>query len=359
MKALVLASLNYYCGRMSGDGAFFAAAAKLDPAYSAYRLWHAKHLAASRETAAEALALLSGVVREILYAPEAWSLMQATSAQHGIAITDAEALEAIVTEMEERTLIDEYHTEIRVGRYGRSQRQNAGLDYLKKSDRADPPRLSVLLADTNGTRYETLLNSLGKQTLDRQAYEIVLCDVFDRVSPRALDFADIVIRCGQDEHLYNRNAAFNAAFLASSGSFILMFGEDCNLPDGALETVLGRLQTDGDAVFVNEGGTADSRDSVCIAALSRNRLIEAGGLSESAYHAGAFGGPHEVTGRLRAQHIRIVPLDGLPRATLYAAAARHAAVETMCREIWPDRFSPHRALPLLENREIAKLRSER
>ena len=74
LRALILASLHHYYGRMADQPAHFEMAAALDPEFSVYRLWNAKALGRSGAVA-PAIATLSTVVREILYAPEAWSLM--------------------------------------------------------------------------------------------------------------------------------------------------------------------------------------------------------------------------------------------------------------------------------------------
>ena len=365
LKALLLASLNFYYGRMSDEAGYFTAAAALDPTFSAYRLWRAKELAGHRETAPEAIALLAEIVREILYATEAWSLMQSIKARYSVPIQNEEALGNLVVALEERTLIDESYTETRIGPYSRSQRltlaRNTGIEFVKRSERTTPPRLSVLLADTNGTRYADLLDSLADQTLDRGAYEIILCDVFDVTSPIASEIADKVMRCGQNEYLYNRNAAFNISILEATGAVVLFCNERRALPKDALGSVLERAEdaaANKRTVYVNAGGDTDGRDRICTVALTRDAAIDAGGLSESAYYAGAFSGPHELAARLRARHLPIVPLDFLPGPDMGIDASRHGAIERLYKEIWPSKFSPHRSMPLLENPDIARLRRQ-
>lgn len=354
LKRLVLASLHFYYGRMAGETGHFEKAAALDPGFSAYRLWQAKELSKSGDAEA-AVALLAGVVREILYAPEAWSLIRALKATCGVTIPDEDELGDLVESMEDRTLIDEAYAAIRVGPYFRKQRlslaRNSGLEVLKRSERP-AARLSILLADTNGCRYEALLDSLAGQSLDRDAYEVILCDVFDCVSPKAMARADTVLVCGQNEHLHNRNAAFNFALLEAKAPTVIFFDGATPLQDCALESVSAEADANCDkrAVLVNAGKTVNAL------ALSRGTAIDYGGLDESAYFAGAYSGPYELVDRLKGARWTIREHDGLP--TLPARVAGSAAMATLIRQIWPTKFSPYRELPLRESPEIARLRRQ-
>jgi tetratricopeptide (TPR) repeat protein len=213
LKSLILASLHYYFGRLSGETGHFEKAAALDPAFTAYRLWQAKELMrkGDSDSACAAIPLLSGAVREILYAPEAWSLLSAIKSEHGLEIPDEPELRRLTERMERRTVIDEGYTGIRRGPLFRHQRlslaTNEGYEIRKSSRRTETPRLSVLLADTNGSRYPRLIRRLARQSLDRGQYEIICGDAFEREGPAMMDCADVVFVFGQNEHLYNRNVA--------------------------------------------------------------------------------------------------------------------------------------------------------
>ena len=307
LKSLILASLHYYFGRMSSAVGHHAKATELDPKYSVYRLWQAKDCRQSGDPNA-AVSLLATVVRDILYAPEAWSLIQSIKTEDGVAVPDEDALRRLVEKMEDRTLIDETYAAIRTGPYFRSQRlslaRNTGVEFRKKTDRTTPVRLSVLLADTNGCRYSQLLDSLRRQSLDRDAFEVIVCDVFDHVAPQSMEFADTVMVCGQSEHLYNRNAAFNIALAEAIGDLVVY----CAGGDPFSETALADIAamaadcTTSHTALVNEGGT--DRDLIHTVALSREAAIAAGGLDESPYFAGAYSGPYELASRL--EHFPII-----------------------------------------------------
>lgn len=361
LKRLVLASLHYYDSRITGNDAGFERAAALDPGFTVYRLWHAKGLA-RRGAPEQAVALLSGVVREILYAPEAWSLIRAISDEHGVAVPDEAALRRLVERMETRTLIDEAYAGIRVGPYFRKQRldlaRNPGLAPHKRSAR-EAPRLSVLIADTNGCRHGVLLESLARQTMDRNAFEILYCDVFDRVAPQAMQHADSVMVIGQDEHLYNRNAAFDFALAEARGDIVVFCDGEAPLPETALAAIASEAEvlTTNRLVLINAGGT--DRQTIHTVALARRAAIDTGGLDESAYYAGAFSGPYELVERLRGQRWTVRPLDALPAGPSGATTetGQHD-ISALFRDIWPSKFSPWRGMPLRENAEIMRLRRQ-
>lgn len=354
LKRLVLASLKHYYGRMAKDDNALAQAAALDPDFSVYRLWHGKALARAGASD-KAIAVLSSAIPEILFAPESWSLIQALKIEHNATVPNESALRELVGQMESRTLIDEAYAAIRVGLYFRKQRlslaQNPGVEFRKRTPRETPPALSILLADTNGARYQQLLSGLEAQSLHRRDYEIILCDVFDRESPAALQHADTVMVLGQNEHLYNRNAAFNFALAEATGATVVFCDTEQPLPENALGEITARAAPY--SVLVNcEGSEPDSIHTV---ALERNAALQAGGLDESAYYAGAYSGPYELVARLDGQRWRIETLDCLPPSRPDRA---NRTLQKLFNEIWPTKFSPYRVMPLRESPEIAALRQK-
>jgi len=266
--------------------------------------------------------------------------------------------------MESRTLIDESYVAIRVGEYHRSQRlslaRNTGVEYRKKSNSEAPVRLSVLLADTHGSRYRNLAASLARQSLDRGEYEIIACDVFDRQTRHIMELADTVMVFGQSEHLYNRNAAFNCGLAEARGALVVFCDSDGAFAENALSELLESASehADKNIVLVNPGGERGGHGTIQCVAISRDSALNAGGLDESAYYAGAYSGPYELVGRLDGQHWPIIPLDALPRAQAERMSQERQMLPKPFREIWPSKFSPYRPMPLRENPEIARLRGQ-
>lgn len=356
LQALILASLNYYYGRISGESGYYEKAATLDPHFSVYRLWQAKDCIRSDDAAA-AVSLLTKVIHETLYAPEAWSLLQTIKMDWDEPIPEEGRLRDIVKKMEGSTLIDEAYAAIRVGPYFRAQRlslaRNTGHEFRKRSDKQLPIQISILLADTNGHRYRNLLASLARQSFDRDIYEIIVCDVFDHVPQHTLQHADTVMICGQSEYLYNRNSAFNAALLEAKGSFIVFCDGDHPFSERALAEIVTHAKNAATTRTVIIRSDADAIHTV---ALSRKAAADAGGLDESAYYAGAFSGPYELFERLKNQHWEIQTLDTPRPVSELGEATTSRSISTLSHEIWPLKFSRHRELPLRENPTIMQLR---
>ncbi len=365
LKTLIRASLHYYYGRMSGEQGHFENAAALDPDFSAYRLWQAKELdrRGDPESAKSAIPLLTRIVQEILFAPEAWSLLQSLKAEHGLEIPDEAALHRLVDRMERRTLIDEAHLAIRYGRYFRAQRlslsRNIGYETRKSPDEPGKPQLSILLADTNGSRYRKLMTSLTRQTLDRPAFEVICCDAFDRSTPQMMADADTVLVFGQSEYLYNRNVCFNAALVRACGRHVIFFNEDRDLPETALSEWLGQIDTahDDRAVFVNQYSGPPDHQSIQTVLLHRQAAILAGGLDESAYHAGAYGGPYDLVQRVSALQWPLENLVSLGALPAVSEDNSDMTLAGLLRDVWPDKFLSTRTEPLRKNPDITQLQT--
>jgi hypothetical protein len=104
---------------------------------------------------------------------------------------------------------------------------------------------------------------------------------------------------------------------------------------------------------VNAGGNKGARDAVHAAALRRDNAILAGGLDESAYHAGFHSGPYELVQRLKQRGTELRCLDALPPAT---GERGGEGLNSLLGEVWPDKFTPERTAPLRENPKITALR---
>jgi hypothetical protein len=368
MKRLVFASMHYYYGRMAGEPGHFEQAATLDPGFTMYRLWQGKELIRNGDTASAvaAIPVLSGVVRDMLCAPEAWTLLQAIRNEHGLDIPDEAELHRLADRMERRTIIDEGYVGIRLGPYFRQQRLSLGRNHrgyeLRKADeRPGGRRLSILLSDTNGSRYPALLDSLSRQTLPRGDFEVICADIFDRESPAAMAQADTVIVFGQNEHLYNRNVGFNTGLILARGDTVAYMDRDVALPDTALADWLALAEAAGpNGVLVNPyGGSADEH-SVHTVMLRRDAAIAAGGLDESAYYAGAYSGPHELVPRAQAMGWTLHALEETFGAVAPVASPHGPAAMTLSgllHDVWPSKFALDRTDPLRTNPDVNPLKS--
>lgn len=361
LKTLILASIHYYLGRMTGEADNFVAAVQLDPDFPAYRLWLAKALVRTGDTESlhQATELLSGLAQHSIYAIEAWSLLKAVCRGLGTEPPDAALTGTALKLLETRTFSSADHSAIRNSSYFRSQRlglaRNSGYETVKS--RKKPVRLSVLLADLNGSRYPELVAMLRNQTLARDQFEIVVADAFDCPSPDLLEIADTVIVCGQDEYLYNRNAAFNLTLANASGKFVAIFDRDVALSVDALMDILNQLDGRAGAptVLVNADFAPGDRANLHFAALDRTRALSLGGFEESPSRTAGLGGPYELVGRLRANGTRTEPTGAVPAAP----GSDSSDIAPLLQELWAFRAAPERRIPENENPEIRKLRENR
>ena len=367
LKNLILASLHYYYGRMAKAPRHFAMAATLDPDFPVYRLWQAKDLVSrgDRASADRALPLLAALARKSLYAVEAWSLLKAMGYEHGLDVPDGDSLRLALNRLENNTVLNEDYRAIRRSPYFRAQRldlsRNTGFATVTdRRKRGSRKALSILLADANGSRYRDFVDILSRQTLPREAYEIICADVFDRPSPRMTDMADSVFVCGQDEYLYNRNVAFNLALIEAQSDIVAFFDQRTVLAPNALEDIVSLLSPGGNArrVLVNQGATSFDRRNLHFLALRRDDAILADALDESAYFAGGRGGPYELARRLDLRGRRIDVFDGVPPGRAEEPPAATTSVDALMSELWPGKFSSLRAHTIRRNLVIEELRGK-
>lgn len=359
LKALILASIDHYCGRFTGNTANFASAVERDPDFPGYKLAYAKALIRENDgaSALKAREILAPLCAHSLHAVEAWSLLKALKQERELEIPDEPATKAAIQALETRTLLDSDYEAIRNGPYFRAQRllkaRDNGFDSIKKSDR--PVALSILLADTNGSRYPRLISSLQNQSLPRENYEIVLVDVFDRISPAAATHADTVIALGQNEYLYNRNVAFNLALAKAQGAIVIIFDEDIDLAPDALEDTLQLFngRTCNPFIVVNEDALPFNRQNLTCLAATHARIVRSGGLDESPYRAAGLSGPYELALRMQSDHPEIQMNDKIGGAR---GNSTQPDIEPLLRDLWPYAFSATRRLPRNENPAIRALR---
>ncbi|MCG8547873.1 MAG: hypothetical protein MJE12_27065 [Alphaproteobacteria bacterium] len=366
LKKLVYASLHYYYGRAVKKPEHFAEAARLDPSFPVYRLWEAKHLASvGDEASADAAAgILSVLARDSMYAIEAWALLQTLKQRHGVQIPGEQNLQAAIACLESRTVLDEDYRSLRYSPYFRAQRLDLSPDenmaIVKGRERGNngPVRLSVLLADLNGSRYDALLDALQRQTLPRNQYEVICADVFDCPSDRAMELADMVIVCGQNEYLYNRNVAFNFALVQASGDIVVFFDRATELVPDALAQIVELLSVADTKRLAlrNLGAKRHDRFDLHFVAMRREAALLAGGLDESAFYAGALGGPHELARRVARRGFTVEECCHIPPTTPESAPGTAMTLETLLEDFWSDKFSPMRGIALRSNPEIEELR---
>ena len=215
----------------------------------------------------------------------------------------------------------------------------------------------MLLADLNGSRYPRLIAALQRQTIARDDFETVVVDAFDRIAPQILEHADTVIALGQSEYLFNRNAAFNVAIARAHGPLVALFDQDVEPEPQTLEKLIAMFEGRGKdtLMVVNRDALLFDRDRLHFLALTRARILQAGGLDESPYRAGGLGGPYELAQRMQTHYADVQFLDGVS-AEMDEMAAASSDIVPLLRDLWPYEFSPARRLPRDESPAIRALR---
>ncbi len=359
LKTLIRASLHYYRGRMTGSLEDFAAAAALDPEFPPYRLWWAKALDAAGgcAQAETAITILTELATTSLHAIDAWTLMQSIATEHGFDIPDQSALHGTVERLESQFLVNTDYDAKWDSAYSKSQRlnlsRNEGVE-VRKADRVSSAKISILLADLNGSGYRALIDSLAQQQLARDQYEIICAEVYDRNSPHMMAAANIVLACGQTGYLHNRNAAFNAALAQAHGDYVIYFDRDAHLCDDGLNRILKSLGSGDTAptAIVNQDADPSDPPSLYCLALRRSLAVGAGGLEESACRTGAASGPYELALRLANRSTSFVPSSFLPPSRGPDATQR----TELLKGLWPYFYTAENYLPIAECPDIEALR---
>lgn len=91
--------------------------------------------------------------------------------------------------------------------------------------------------------------------------------------------------------------------------------------------------------------------------LRRKAAIMAGGLDESAYHSGAYSGPHDLVQRIAALQcpLEILSTPDTPPAT--SEDKSNMTMAGLLRDVWPEKFTATRTEPLRKNPDIARLQA--
>lgn len=214
------------------------------------------------------------------------------------------------------------------------------MDFLKRSERGRP-RLSLILADWSVRESFHLLHYLKRQTVPREAFEVIVVEFYGRRSPALEPLAaeiDGWLLLGMPEACcYHKHLIYNAGVALAQGPIVAIADSDAIVSETFTASILEAFEADPDIVlhldqFRNErrdlypfrypeiaevvgagcindaGGTTtgliDTVDPLhrrnygaCMAA-RRDDLLAIGGADEHIDYAGHICGPYEMTFRL-------------------------------------------------------------
>lgn len=273
----------------------------------------------------------------------------------------------------------------------------AGLPTVHKNRRTGETRVSIVLLDWSCRERFHALDWLEKQTIPRERYQVIWVELYDKVSPQAMDKADVVICCHQ-KGLYHKHQGYNAGVLNAEGVIVTVCDSDAVFPENFVESIVSSFNADhGKERPVSKvlmhyqyrskqpyPEDLDSLDQLaeyqwmhlwpnvgaCVSFL-REDIVRFGGFDEDACFRGYICGPYELAWRMVNA--------GIPEAwhsektSLWHFAHPHSN-QSENTESWKEigtehidwhaagavqAFSSGRILPLKENGTIWNLRMDR
>ncbi|PYS41064.1 MAG: hypothetical protein DMG14_08615 [Acidobacteria bacterium] len=268
----------------------------------------------------------------------------------------------------------------------------------KNNERPPAPLVSIILLDWSCRERFHALDWLNRQTVPRHQYELIWVELFDRIVPKVLDEADVLITCGQ-RGTYHKHEGYNAGLLQSRGQIITVCDSDVVFPTDFVESIVNSFQfSQGEAqplVLMHYEWRTDSEypdDLVDIDRLSgfkwqklwpnvgacvsvrRIDAIRFGGFDEHYSYQGFICGPYDLAWRLVNAGLPEIWHDPAVALWHFAHPApyfhpRLFSFRNLCR--WFEITHPHceyhaltaveafstgRVLPLKENPVVHRLR---
>ena len=107
----------------------------------------------------------------------------------------------------------------------------------KTNTREKRPLLSFILLDWSVRDHYQALTWLNRQDAQRDDYELIWVDLYDRVPDEAMEWADTVITLGQ-EGMYHKHKGYNAGLLAARGEIITVCDSDAIFPPDYVDSIL-------------------------------------------------------------------------------------------------------------------------
>lgn len=125
------------------------------------------------------------------------------------------------------------------GRGGAAPLPASSSFHVQKSALRKAPLVSFILLDWSVRERFHTLDWLNRQDVDRDLYELLWIELYDRVVPEVREKADVVVTCGQ-RGMYHKHKGYNAGFLLSRGRVVIICDSDAVFPPHFVRTVLER-----------------------------------------------------------------------------------------------------------------------
>lgn len=267
----------------------------------------------------------------------------------------------------------------------------------KNNSNSSSIKISLILLDWSVRESFHSLYWLNKQNIQRDMYELIWIELYERIIPEVIDNVDVYLTCNQ-KGMYHKHHGYNIGLLQSKGQVVVICDSDAVFPPDFIESIIKTFEMYEDkepksmVLFHYEWRTSskypkDMRDISELkkytwkdlwpnvgACMSFRRIdaVRFGGFDEHKSFRGYMCGPYDLGWRLINAGIPEFWHD--PNVALYhfshpdpPATYEQNFSWKMYREIvYPhfeghalksvEAFSTGRLLPLKENTEIHKLR---
>ncbi|HEY0838517.1 MAG TPA: hypothetical protein VGE72_31720 [Azospirillum sp.] len=358
LRDLVLASLHHYLARCLDSLDHAREAVRLDADSDAFLLEYARRAirggdADERRHAVDALSRM--VLRSSMSVHAHHVLRHAVA--EGVEVPNMAALDTHVHRLETQCFESEAYVHKVVGGYFEAQQIGPGAHRGVRVAAAPTDNrdvlLSVIVVDGGSTGGDAIgaIKALSSQTLAREAYEIILVDIFDDVSPSVRWLADTLVTSGQDASLFHRHRGFNAGLKHARGRIACLVDGPARIAGDLLQRVVASFPG-------GEGGAlpsrvmelaGDGRAAGGVACRTMDALLCGGVDQHEAYH-GVY---HDL-----GEFARRIGNAGAERVAFDAVASAPAAGAPPWARVWPHvaggepRRRPHREMPGLVERGL-------
>jgi hypothetical protein len=113
---------------------------------------------------------------------------------------------------------------------------------IHKQNRAETPKVSVILLDWTCREHFHSLDWLSDQDVPREFYELVWVELYEQTAEEVLRSADVVITCQQKGRFHKHNG-YNVGLLHSRGTIITVCDSDAVFPRNFISSILASFHS--------------------------------------------------------------------------------------------------------------------
>lgn len=122
--------------------------------------------------------------------------------------------------------------------------KNDRIRVHKANTRSGSPRVSLILLDWTVRESFHGLDWLSRQDADRDDYEVIWVELYDRAVPEAMERADVVMTCGQ-KGVYHKHEGYNAGLLHAGGHVVTVCDSDAVFPPDFVTSIIAAFEVNG------------------------------------------------------------------------------------------------------------------